>query len=127
MSKMQHATAGWPLDLLVVEDETVLSIELEDILENFGCRVLGVASHPRRALEVIEALHLELDGVFLDADLAGQSACAVADRLSERGIPYVLVSGYDDVALRRMGFDRTALKKPYDAVQIESALRDFAR
>lgn len=115
------------LEVLVIEDETILSMELEDILEELGCHVLGVASHPRRAIEVIENLHLDLDCVFLDADLAGQSARCVADCLSEHGIPYVLVSGFGPRDLRRMGFYGAALRKPYDPRQIAGALRNVAR
>ncbi len=115
------------LDLLVVEDDTLTSIDMEGMLEALGCRVLAVAADPQRAIERIEDLQLEVDGVILDADLAGVSARGVADLLEERAIPYVVVSGHADRALRRMGFDGPVLRKPVRSEEIARALRRFLR
>ena len=55
-----------------------------------------------------------LDGAILDVKLNGTNSLALADELIARGIPIILVTGYD-VALLPERFARTPrLPKPFD-------------
>lgn len=53
------------------------------------------------------------DAAVLDINLGGEMSYAVADCLAERGIPFLLATGYDDWALppRLAGVPRLA--KPF--------------
>ena len=120
MTASKRESSG--LDLLIVEDETVVSIDLETILEDLGHSVVAVAGHVPAALEAIERLDAELDGVLLDAELAGHSASVVAERLREKSIPFVIISGHAHEELRQLGFEEAQVRKPVDGAVIGAAL-----
>jgi two-component system, response regulator PdtaR len=78
------------LAVLVVEDEILISLEIEDLLERNGCRVVGPAPTVASALALIEEDTPE--AAVLDVDLRGERVTPVAAALRRRGIPYVLAS-----------------------------------
>jgi two-component system, response regulator PdtaR len=81
------------LAFLVVEDEILISLEIEDILTRNGCRVVGPASTVAAALALIE--REAPDAAVLDVELRGERVTPVAAALKRRGIPYVLASACD--------------------------------
>lgn len=118
---------GNRLNVLVVEDETLIAMELEDILEDLGHIVVGVAATPTRALELIADVDDGIDAVLLDANLGGLSSLSVAKRLSARGIPFLLTTGYSREELLRRGLDAPCIAKPYNLDDVRRALDDLAR
>jgi FixJ family two-component response regulator len=82
------------LCVLVVEDEFLLAMELEALLEQRGCRVLGPVATIDRALAVLDN-HRPAAAV-LDVNLKGTRATPIAAALQDRGVPFVLVTGYGD-------------------------------
>jgi FixJ family two-component response regulator len=85
------------LCVLVVEDEFLLALELEALLEQRGCRVLGPVATIDRALAVLA--HHRPAAAVLDVNLKGKRATPIAAVLQDRGVPFVLVTGYSDVQL----------------------------
>lgn len=80
------------LRILVVEDEAILAMLLEDMLEDLGCSLVGMASGVEDAMAAIGA-H-ELDGVLLDMNLHGRRTVPIAEELARRSVPFLLVTGY---------------------------------
>jgi CheY-like chemotaxis protein len=80
------------LRILVVEDEAMIAMMLEVMLEDFGCRVVGLAPSLEKALVAIR--QPALDGVLLDMNMHGKSTDAVAKELLGRTVPFLLVTGY---------------------------------
>jgi len=83
------------LRILVAEDESLIALELEQMLDNFGCQVVGPVSTVK---EVVR--HAEqggLDGALLDVNLRGQQIFEVLVNLPNPGLKLILTSGYDDV------------------------------
>jgi CheY-like chemotaxis protein len=78
--------------ILIVEDEALLGMELETLLKQVGCEVLGPASTVEWALALI--YEGEPDLALLDVNLKGVRATPVAAALRDRGVPFVLVTGY---------------------------------
>jgi DNA-binding NtrC family response regulator len=78
--------------VLVVEDEFLLAMELEALLERHGCLVLGPVPTVDRALALLDGEPPEL--VLLDVNLKGERATPVAAALRDRGVPFVLITGY---------------------------------
>jgi CheY-like chemotaxis protein len=78
--------------VLVIEDETLVAIELESLLRNNRCNVLGPAETVERAITLIDGGQPE--AAVLDLNLSGESALRVAAALNARGVPFVVVSGY---------------------------------
>ena len=110
---MKNGAALEGLCVLVVEDEFLLAMELEALLEQRGCRVLGPVPTIDRALAV---LNRERPAVaVLDVNLKGKRATPVAAALRERGVPFVLVTGYSEGQLNEPELKgRPRLDKPLD-------------
>jgi DNA-binding NtrC family response regulator len=77
---------------MVVEDEMLVAMEIESLLAEQGCAVMGPAPSADRALALLDE---ELpDAAVLDVNLNGQTAMPVVAALRAQGIPFVLATGY---------------------------------
>jgi len=106
--------------VLVVEDETLIALEIESALEALGCKIIGPVSTLERALQV--ATETELDAAILDVSIRGGKIFPVAEQLRTRDIPFVLASGYGDWALPHTLQERPRLTKPFTAAELEEKL-----
>ena len=105
--------------ILIVEDEPLIAMMLEDFIESLGKQLVGPCDSVQSALATIADEHP--DAVILDINLSGgEKSWPVADALAERGIPFVLSSGGDEVAGDHA--DRPRLMKPYTMDGVEKAL-----
>jgi CheY-like chemotaxis protein len=108
------------LRVLVVEDETMAVMLLEDILEQFGCHVVEVAPRVAAAQKALKTK--TFDCAILDVNVHGQPIYPVARALDERGIPYVLMTGYNRDDIAEPFRDRPVLCKPFEPDQLREAL-----
>ena len=99
------------LRVLVVEDEMMVSMLIEDMLEDLGCKVVGPASRLDEALAL--AGEAELDCAVLDVNLGGQSIFPLADLLRAKGAPFAFATGYGDAGLREVDKGSPVLQKPF--------------
>jgi CheY-like chemotaxis protein len=67
------------------------------------------------------------DAVVLDLNLAGETSTPVADVLAQRGIPYVIATGYGASGLPAGHQDAMVLAKPYDPAELTSMLGRLCR
>lgn len=75
------------LKILVVEDEPLLAIALEDMLNEFGCAVVGPAHNLDQGMQLVA--EEPIDGAILDVNLAGVKVFPLADLLARRCVPFV--------------------------------------
>ena len=108
------------LRILVVEDETMAIMLLEDLLEQFGCDLVEIA--PRVGLAQKALKTGKFDCAILDVNVHGQPVYPVARALDDRGIPYVLLTGYNREDLEEPFRDRLVLRKPFEPQQLREAL-----
>jgi DNA-binding NtrC family response regulator len=78
--------------VMIVEDELLVAMELESLLEEQGCAVIGPAPTVDRALALLD--REPPDAAILDVNLDGQTAIPVAAALNARGVPFLLATGY---------------------------------
>jgi CheY-like chemotaxis protein len=78
--------------VLIVEDEMLVAMELETLIADEGCTVIGPAPTVDRALALLE--HERPDAAVLDVNLNGTTAAPVAAALTAQGVPFVLATGY---------------------------------
>jgi DNA-binding response OmpR family regulator len=90
-----HTLEG--LRVLLVEDETLVSLVIEDFLLDHLCVVVGPHSQVTTALAA--AKDAKIDFALLDVNVAGVEVYPVAELLHERGIPFLLLSGSGQEAL----------------------------
>jgi len=105
------------LRVLLAEDEGLIALEVETVLQGFGCEVVGPVSRVNDVLR--EAERGQLDGALLDVNLRGEQIFAVLPRLTELKLRIVITSGYDDATLFPEAF-RTLprLAKPFGELSL---------
>jgi CheY-like chemotaxis protein len=87
------------LSILVVEDEIITGLMLCHEVAGAGGISIGPVNSVADALKEIESQILDL--VILDAKLVDGSGADLVARLTRGGIPYVVVSGYEEANLPR--------------------------
>lgn len=110
-----------PPKVLVVEDETVVSFLVEDMLIELGCREVLHAADIRDALQMLEREQVDL--AVLDVNLGGEKVYPVAEFLTARGIPFVFATGYGRQGLEADWRDRPVIQKPFRLDVLADALR----
>jgi CheY-like chemotaxis protein len=63
-----------------------------------------------------------VDGALLDVNLGRETVYPLADRLRERGVPYVFLTGYGAEILPEHHRDRRVVSKPFDPQQVLKTL-----
>lgn len=110
------------MQILVVEDEALVSMLLEDMLEDLGHVVVGPAGSLNEALALAGEDARPIDVALLDVNLRGAPSYPVAELLKARGVPIVFTTGHGDA-----GWDGApgapVLTKPYDIGQLDAALK----
>jgi CheY-like chemotaxis protein len=106
--------------VLIVEDEMMIAIMLEDMLDDLGCIVAGVACKPDEALAMIA--DGPLDAAILDVNLNGAHSFDIAAELTERSVPFMFSTGYGAINLDERYRSRPVLQKPFRQEELQSAL-----
>jgi CheY-like chemotaxis protein len=104
------------LRILVVEDNFLTADAIQDLLETSGCDVIGPASTVAEALALIAGK--ALDGAVLDISLGGELSFPVAAALIERDVPFLFLTGYDDLVVPPQYRAMRRLEKPTDMRQL---------
>ncbi|HEX4181575.1 MAG TPA: response regulator [Caulobacteraceae bacterium] len=110
--------------VLVVEDEALVSMLLEDMLDDLGCQVIGQLTRVDEALAFVAEHGQEIDVAILDVNLGGERSLKVAAMLRAAGTPFVLSTGYDDFSGEDEWRGGAILHKPFLASQLEAVLRE---
>ena len=106
--------------VLVVEDESMVTMLLEDTLADIGCEVVGSASRIDDALA--KARSLAFDVAILDVNLNGHQTFAVAEILAQRGLPFVFATGYGATSFPMEMQQAPVLQKPFQQRDLEHVL-----
>jgi CheY-like chemotaxis protein len=106
--------------VLVVEDEAMVSMLIEDMVSDFGGEVVGPVARLDDALTL--AREAKIDVAILDLNLAGVLTYPVARLLQERGIPFIFATGYGSSGLMADFQSSPTLQKPFGHNDLEQAL-----
>jgi CheY-like chemotaxis protein len=108
------------LRILVIEDEFLVALDLVDSLLRAGFGKVVHAETETTALRQLE--HEQWDAVVADANLNGNSIAQIGNTLLTRGIPFVVVTGYDREHLPAPIRDAPLLSKPVSGDQLAHAV-----
>ena len=109
--------------ILVVEDSPVVAEASDDMLRDMGCVVVGPAGNMAAALQL--AHEEELDGAIVDINIRGGKAFPVLKILEDRGIPFLLTSGYADWSMPEEWQGKPRLAKPYTTNMLRETLLEL--
>jgi len=109
------------LCVLIVEDNPIVSLDLEEVVETQGHRVVATCAS---SAEARCNLDQHLDFALLDVDVVDGTTYGLASELQDRGVPFAFITAslLRDLPspLRPVGF----VSKPYSEAGIASLLRD---
>ena len=101
--------------VLIVEDEIIVALFLEDLMADFGYEVAGVVSHLNEAM----AHAPDYDLALLDVHINGRPVFEFADRLAERGTPFVFATGYGARGIPDRHAGRPVVQKPFQPADLK--------
>lgn len=108
------------LRVMLAEDEAIVAIELECVLYDAGCEVIGPAHTLREAVSL--AASEAIDVALLDVNLNNEMTFGLAADLVQRGIAVVLATGYDDISLPPEVHSLPRVTKPFTSQQLRRTL-----
>lgn len=104
--------------ILVLEDEPLIGLHVEGTLVEAGFNV-AIATSCAEAETILE--NLRPDAVVLDVDLSDGPCVAIAEKLVERRIPFVVHSGY--LSVDKVFAHGIAVQKPSNPADIVAAVK----
>ena len=107
--------------VLIIEDEFLISMDLEESLRQHGVVIVGPAATLDRAL-LLAGTECAPDCALLDINLQGDMAFPVADALAQRSVPFMFLTGYEEVVIPTRYDDVPRYKKPFNYAAVMAAL-----
>lgn len=108
-------------DILLLEDDALISLDTEDMLLSLGAVRVHVAHSLAEADRIVSVQ--KLDAAVLDVVIGTQHSENLARQLVERSLPVIFASGYDNDGTAPDGLeDVPTVRKPYSAQALEAAL-----
>jgi len=107
-------------NVLIVEDEPLISMMLEDFLESLGHTVAATCDTVRDAMTAADRGGFDL--AILDVNLKGENVWPVATRLKEQGVPFVIASGGHVDPPPREFESVPLIEKPYTVDRVTPAI-----
>jgi CheY-like chemotaxis protein len=108
------------LRVLVVEDEFLVAMDIEAMLRELACEVVGPIGNLASALQAAREERLDL--ALLDANLGGEPVTTVAEALIARAVPIVFCTGYQVENLCSRYPATSTLMKPFQPADLRAAL-----
>jgi len=106
--------------VLIVEDEGAIGMLLEDMLNELGYEVAGLAARLAEGLRKAETE--TFDCAILDVNLDGRPSFPIAEALRRRGIPFLFVTGYGAKGVDPNFAADPVLAKPFMQGELAAAL-----
>lgn len=100
------------IKVLLVEDEPLVAMGIADQLIAAGATIVGPCPTVTRALDTLAVA--EVDVAVIDFVLADSNSEAVQDALEHKGVPFVVLTAYPAVLVRRYA-GQHVLSKPVAA------------
>lgn len=107
---------------LVLEDTLIIAMDAVETLKDLGADKVKIASSVSAALDWIAAN--PVDFALLDVNLGSEQSVAVAEQLHEKGVPFVLATGYGEThELVETYPPCQIVQKPFTAASLQAAFQ----
>jgi DNA-binding NtrC family response regulator len=110
--------------ILVVEDEMLVAIDYCERLAQAGAQIIGPFPSVSQALKCVDTT--QVDVAVLDYALADQTSDPLQTALERRDIPFIVITGYPRVLVRR-DKSQNILSKPVAPDRLYSAILSACR
>jgi CheY-like chemotaxis protein len=113
-------TAVSSLQILVVEDESMVAMMIEDMLEDLGHKVIATSGRMPDARKLVSNASADL--AILDVNLNGEETYPLADSLAARAIPFIFATGYGSSGIKAEWSGVPVLQKPFQSRELAEAI-----
>jgi len=111
--------------ILIVEDEQVVSMEIESYLKKMGYTIVAICSNADDAY--YQAMHSDIDLILMDISLVDSSGIEAGKRIkAKRDIPIIFLTAYmdEDTIEKAIAVDPIAyLAKPFNRRELFVAIK----
>jgi len=107
-------------EILLVEDEPLIAMYIEDALMRSGFAVSG--PFDTVALGAAAARRFDGAAALVDLRLDGDDATVVTEILADRRIPFIVMTGLEDITLSRSTEAVSILRKPFQIADLLGAI-----
>ena len=87
------------IKVLLIEDEPIVAMGIADQLVEAGATIAGPFRTVKGAIKALQAI--EVDVAVVDFVLADGESVPVQDALDRKGVPFVVLTAYPPVMVRR--------------------------
>lgn len=109
------------LDVLLIEDETMVSFLIEEMLEQLGAASVRHAARLDAGLALVASKLPSL--AILDVNIGGETVFPIAEKLEAGNIPFVFITGYGRDGVHGRWASHEVLQKPLTVQEFEQGLR----
>jgi CheY-like chemotaxis protein len=113
-------TAGSGLQILIVEDESMVAMMIEDMLADLGHKVIATSGRMPDASKLVSDASADL--AILDVNLNGEETYPLADSLAARRIPFIFATGYGNSGIKAEWSGVPVLQKPFQSRELAEAI-----
>jgi CheY-like chemotaxis protein len=113
-------TADSGLQILIVEDESMVAMMIEDMLEDLGHKVIATSGRMPDASKLVSDASADL--AILDVNLNGEETYPLADSLAARRIPLIFATGYGNSGIKAEWSGVPVLQKPFQSRELAEAI-----
>ena len=109
-----------PPRVFIAEDSILISLDLEAILSDIGCDVVGVVTNVTQALEFANPDKIDL--AIIDYVLADETCEPLTDALAAQSIPFVICSGFANDEIEASYRGVPILRKPFNPDEVRRVI-----
>jgi len=117
-----HLRAGAATDVLIIEDEPIIAMDIEELVQNCGHNVVGVATTEAEAVAMAEKHKPGLILADINLGIGGDGTAAVARIMRHHYAPVIFVTAYPERLLTGEDLEPAfVITKPFEPLTLAIA------
>ncbi len=117
-----HLRAGAATDVLIIEDEPIIAMDIEELVQNCGHNVVGVATTEAEAVEMAEQHKPGLILADINLGIGGDGTSAVSRIMQRHYAPVIFVTAYPERLLTGEDLEPAfVITKPFEPLTLAIA------
>ena len=117
-----HLRAGAATDVLIIEDEPIIAMDIEELVQNCGHSVVGVATTEAEAVRLAELHKPGLILADINLGIGGDGTSAVARIMQHHYAPVIFVTAYPERLLTGEDLEPAyVITKPFEPLTLAIA------
>ena len=118
----EHLRAGAATDVLIIEDEPIIAMDIEELVQNCGHRVVGMATTEAEAVELARKHKPGLILADINLGIGGDGTSAVSRIMKHHYAPVIFVTAYPERLLTGDDLEPAyVITKPFEPLTLAIA------